>query len=126
MANVVGDYALDNGLNAIHSLADKLFICSQDPLTFTDATSTYALGNNNFGVGNVFAAPVAGVPNGRQIASAVITGGLVTASGNAAKWAIVDSVNSRLLANGSLLTIQPVVSGNMFTLASFTIRLPNQ
>ena len=54
MANVVGDYALDNGLNAIHTYADKIYICSQDPLTFTDATSTYALGNNNFGVGNAF------------------------------------------------------------------------
>ena len=54
------------------------------------------------------------------------TDGAVTASGNAAKWAVVDSVNSRLLANGSLSVSQPVTSGNTFTLAAFNIRIPNQ
>jgi hypothetical protein len=126
MANVVGDYALDNGLNAIHSLADKIYICSADPASFTDATSTYALGNNNFGVGGAFGAPGAGSPNGRQISSVAITAGSVTGTGTAAKWAVVDSVNSRLLANGSLAASQAVTAGNTFTLASFNIRLPNQ
>jgi hypothetical protein len=126
MANVVGDYALDNGLNAIHNLADKIYICSADPLTFTDAVTTYALGNKNWGVGLAFGAPAPGSPNGRQIASAAITDGTVTATGSATKWAVVDSVNSRLLANGSLAATQAVTSGNNFTLASFLIRLPNQ
>lgn len=126
MANVVGDYALDNGLNAIHNLADKIFICSQDPLSYTDAVSNYALGNNNFGVGGAFGAPGAGSPNGRQITSVAITAGTVTATGTAAKWAVVDSVNARLLANGSLAAAQAVTSGNQFTLAPFNIRLPNQ
>ena len=126
MANILGDYALDNGLNAIHNLADKIYICSQDPLTFTDATSTYALGNKSFGAGNAFGVPSAGSPNGRQVTSVPITDGAVTASGNAAKWAVVDSANSRLLANGSLSVSQPVTSGNTFTLAAFNIRIPNQ
>jgi hypothetical protein len=126
MANVVGDYALDNGLNGIKNFADKIYICTQDPLTFTDATSTYALGNKNFGVGACFGAPGPGAPNGRQISSTQITDGAVTGTATAAKWAVVDSVNSRLLANGSLAASQAVTAGNTFTLASFTIRLPNQ
>jgi hypothetical protein len=126
MANVVGDYALDNGLNAIHNLADKIYICSNDPTNFTDATSTYALGNMNFGVGGCFGVPGAGSPNGRQIASVAVTTGSVTGTGTAAKWAVVDSANSRLLANGSLAASQAVTAGNTFTLASFNIRLPNQ
>lgn len=126
MANVVGDYPLDNGLISIKNLADKIFICSQDPLTYTDATSTYALGNKNFGAGGAFGAPGAGSPNGRQIASTAITDGSVTGTGTAAKWAVVDSANSRLLANGTLSASQAVTAGNTFTLASFLIRLPNQ
>jgi len=126
MANVVGDYALDNGLNAVKNLADKIYICTNDPLTFVDATSTYALGNKNFGAGGCFGAPGAGSPNGRVIASTQITDGSITATGTAAKWAVVDSANSRLLANGSLAASQAVTAGNTFTLASFNIRLPNQ
>jgi hypothetical protein len=126
MANVVGDYALDNGLNAIKTYADKIYLCSQDPLSFTDATSTYALGNNNFGVGNVFSAPAPASPNGRQITSNPVSSGTVTGTGTATKWAVVDSVNSRLLANGSLAAGQAVSAGNTFTLASFNIRYPNQ
>ena len=126
MANVVGDYTLDNGLNAIHNLATHIYICTQDPLTFTDATSTYALGNMNFGVGGCFGAPGPGSPNGRVIASTQILNGSVTGTGTAAKWAVVDATNSRLLANGSLAASQAVTAGNTFTLASFNIRLPNQ
>ena len=126
MANVVGDYSLDNGLNAVKSFATHIYICTQDPLTYTDATSTYALGNKNFGAGGCFGAPGAGSPNGRQISSTAIVDGSVTGTATAAKWAVVDAVNSRLLANGSLSASQAVTAGNTFTLASFTIRLPNQ
>ena|SRR5262245_38383459 len=126
MANVVGDYGLDNGLNAIKNFADKIYICTTDPLTFTDAVSTYALGNKSFGVGGCFGVPATASPNGRQISSIAITDGQVTGTGTAAKWAVVDSVNSRLLANGSLAASQAVTNGNTFTLASFNIRYPNQ
>lgn len=126
MANVVGDYGLDNGLIGIRTLADKIYLCSQDPLTYTDAVSTYALANNVFGAGNAFGAPAVGAPNGRQITSVAITAGTVTGTGTATKYAVVDSVNSRLLANGSLASGQAVTAGNQFTLAPFNIRLPNQ
>jgi hypothetical protein len=123
---MVGGSVLDNGLNTIHNNADKIYVCTQDPMSFADATTTYALGNNDFGVGLAFGAPTAGTPNGRQVASKQITAGNVTASGVAAKWAVVDSVNSVLLANGTLAAPLSVIAGNTFTLAPFTITLPNQ
>jgi hypothetical protein len=126
MSDRVSDYVLDNGLLAVQSLADKIYICSQDPLTFADATVNYALGNNDFGVGLVFGPPAEGSPNGRVIASNPITNGTVTATGTAAKWAVVDSVNSRLLVNGSLGAPKAVTQGTPFTLDSFTIQLPDQ
>lgn len=127
MASVLADYILDNGLTKLDSEADKIYICSNtDPTTFTEATSTYALGNKAFSVGGAFGAPAAGSPNGRKVTSTAITDGSVTGTGTAAKWAVVDSVNSRLLANGALSASQAVTSGNTFTLAAFDIRIPNQ
>ena len=126
MASVVGDYVLDNGLQALDVLASHIYICSQDPTTYTEATSTYALGNKNFGAGVAVGAPAAGSPNGRKVTTVAITDGVVTGTGTASKWAIVDSANSRLLCNGALSAGQAVTSGNTFSLGAFDIRLPNQ
>lgn len=126
MASVVGDYVLDNGLAALDTLASHIYICSQDPTSYTEAVSTYALGNKNFGAGAAVGAPAAGSPNGRKVTTVAITDGNVTGSGTAAKWAIVDATNSRLLANGALASSQAVTAGNTFSLGAFDIRLPNQ
>jgi len=50
----------------------------------------------------------------------------VTATGTATGWAVVDSVNTRLLVNGGLSASQAVTTGNTFTLGAFDVRLPNQ
>jgi hypothetical protein len=127
MASVLADYILDNGLVILDTLATHIYICSAtDPTTYTEATSTFALGNKNFGAGAAFGAPAAGSPNGRKVTSNAITDGNVTGTGTAAKWAVVDSVNSRLYCNGALSATQAVTSGNTFTLAAFDIRIPNQ
>jgi len=56
---------------------------------------------------------------------AAITDGAVTATGTATHYAIVDTVNSRLLATGSLSASQAVTNGNTFTLTSTTIGIPD-
>jgi len=117
---------LDNGLNLITTTADKIYICSQEPADFISATSTYALGNKNFGVGNVTSAPTAATPNGRQVNTNAFNDGAVTATGTAAAWAIVDTSGSNLLTAGSLNTPQAVTSGNTFALGTFSIALPSQ
>ena len=126
MANLLADRVLDLGLNVLDTEADKIYLCSADPTTFTEATSTYALGNNNFGAGAVFGVPAAGSPNGRKVTSAAVAAGSITGNGTASKWAVVDSANSRLLANGQLAASQVVTTGNTFTLAAFAIQIPNQ
>jgi len=125
MANVVADYVLDNGLSAMHTLADKIHILASDPTVYSDVT-TNTLGNKNFGAGSAVGAPGAGSPNGRVVATTSFTDGSITATGTAAKWAIVDSVNSRLLANGSLASSVSVTNGGTFGLPSFNVRLPGQ
>lgn len=124
MAHLIGSYALDHGLAVFDTDAVGIYLCSQDPTTYTEATSTYALGSKTWGAGGAFGAPEDASPNGRQVNSTAISDGEVTVTGTATDWAAVDA--SHLLANGSLLSPQSVVDGNTFILASFKIRFPNQ
>jgi hypothetical protein len=126
MANVLHNDVLDSGLSVIDNLADGIFLVSQDPANYTEATSTYALGSKTYAPGAAFTSPEPGTPNGRAVSSAVITDGSVSATGTATGWAVVDSVNSKLYANGDLAASQAVVLGNTFQLPSFKIRIPNQ
>lgn len=120
----MNDRLLDLGLNVVDTEADKIFICSSEPATYTAASSTNALGNKAFSVGAAFGSPAARSPSGRKVTSAAISDGTVTGSGTASHWAVVDSVNSRLLASSSLGSSQPVTSGNVFTLGAFDIGIP--
>lgn len=126
MVAFLNDNTLDSGLSALKSAADKVYICSSQPATYTEATSTYALGNKNFGAGSVFPGAIAaGSPSGRKLTTAAITDGSVTGTGTASYWAIVTSGSSRLEAAYSLSSSQAVTSGNTFTLSAFDVRLAN-
>lgn len=117
----LNDRVLDNGLTVLDTEADKLTVCSAEPTTFAEANATYLLGAKTaVSVG----APEARTPSGRKVVVAEITDGSVSATGTATHWALVDTVNSRLLAAGSLSAPQAVTSGNTFTLAAFDIGIP--
>lgn len=118
----INDRVFDNGLTVLDTEANRLDICSQEPVTYAEATSTYTLGNKtSLSVG----APGDRTPNGRKVTVAAITDGTVTGTATATHWAIVDTSNSRLLATGSLSAGQAVTSGNTFTLGAFDIGIPD-
>ncbi|MGY3605134.1 MULTISPECIES: hypothetical protein [unclassified Bradyrhizobium] len=121
---ILGDRAIDNGLAALRTDCDKIYVCSQTPTSFTEATSTYAVGNKNWGAGNAFGSPGAKSGGGRQVSSNAITDGAITTNGAVGAWAAVDSVNSRLLAAGSLSGGKAVTAGQVFTLGVVTVGLP--
>lgn len=124
MAANVADRVLDLGLNVLDTEADKIYITNAEATTFTQAITTFALGNKNFGAGAVTGSPAAGTtPTGRKVTTAAVTDGTITATGTATHWAIVDSANSRLLAVGTLAASQGVTNGNTFTLTAFDIKL---
>jgi hypothetical protein len=124
MPGKCNSWALDNGLASMKSLATHVYICSQEPLTYADATVAYALGNKNFGAGNTLTGPVDRVPNGRKVTTVAVTDGAVTGTGNATRYAIVDSVNSRLLVDNDLAASQAVTAGNVFSLPAFDFGIP--
>jgi hypothetical protein len=122
----VDSRVLDLGLNVLDTESTHLYLDSSEPATYTAASSTNALGNNNFGAGAVFGAPSAGAPNGRQVASAAVASGSITATGTAANWAATDNTNSRLNATGALAASQAVTSGNTWQMATLSVKLPSQ
>ncbi len=118
----LNDRVLDSGLAVLDTEANKIVVTSQEATTFTNANATYALGNST---SLSIAAPTDRSGGGREVVVAAITNGSITATGTATHYAIVDTTNSRLLATSTLSASQSVTSGNTFTLASFTIGIPD-
>ena len=118
----LNDRVFDNGLTILDTEANRIDVTSQEATSYTEATSTYTLGNStSLSIG----APADRSGGGRKVAVAAITDGSISATGTATHYAIVDTSNSRLLATGSLTASQSVTSGNTFTLATFDIGIPD-
>jgi hypothetical protein len=112
----------DNGLTVLDTEANKITITSQEASTYAEGNATFALGSST---SLSIAAPSDRSAGGREVVVAEITDGSVAVDGTATHYAILDTVNSRLLATGNLTESQVVSSGNTFTLGSFTIGIPD-
>ena len=115
----------DSGLSVLDTLAENLYLCSQDPATFAEAQTTYKLGTKAIAAGDI-AAPTDRSAGGREVVVAAITDGTVNTTETATHYALTDDSTSKLLATGVLADGgQAVTSGNVFTLSSFAIGIPD-
>jgi hypothetical protein len=115
----LNDNVYDSGLSYVTTNGTRIDICSQEPTTYTQATSTYTLGNKtSMTVGS----PTNGATDGRKVVVPAITTGSVTATGTASHWALTNASNT-LIATGSLTSNQSVTSGNTFTLDAIDITI---
>lgn len=108
---------LDAGLNVLRSTATRIYLCSQLPTTFVEATTTYALG---YKAGISIGAPEPGTP-GRKAVIAAITGGIIGTSGRATHYALVDYANSVLLDARSLSAALDIIAGRTWRMAACDI-----
>lgn len=119
----IADRVLDNGLAVLDVEATHFHICSAEPTTYTQAITTFGLGNRSLTAGDITLG--AGSPNGRQANLLALSGGTVTASGTATHYAVVDQTNSRLLSAGALSASQVVTAGNTFNTTAIAVaRIP--
>lgn len=117
----LNDRVLDNGLSVLDTEANAIHITSAEATDFANV-AVVTLGNStSLSIG----APQDRAGGGREVVVAAITDGSVTGTGTATHYAIVDTVNSRLLATGSLIASQSVTTGNSFTLSSVSIGIPD-
>lgn len=118
----LNDRVFDNGLSVLDLEANAIHVTSQEAASYAEATSTYTLGNStSLSIG----APADRSGGGREVTVGAISDGSITGTGTVTHYAIVDTSNSRLLATGTLTASQSVTSGNTFTLASFTVGIPD-
>lgn len=121
----LNDRVYDQGLSTLVSEADRIDICSSEPTTYTQATTSgsVSLGNKT---SITLTGPADGDTSGRKVTVPQITGGSVSSGGSATHFAISDTSGSgRLLVTGSLSSPQTVASGNSFSLTSLDIELPD-
>ncbi len=111
------DDVLDAALQELIDNVDGFYLCSQEPTTYAEATSTYALGSKS----SPTLGSIGNVTGGRSLTVSAFTDGSCSASGTATHWALVDSVTSKLYATQALSASQNVISGNDFTIDLFYI-----
>ena len=117
----IADIVFDSGLDYITTNGESVYLCSQEPTTYTEATSTYALADEN---AMTMGSAAAGAIDGRRVIVPAITGGDVTGTGTVSHWAVVKTTaTAALLATGALASSQAVTSGNTFDMAAFSITI---
>ena len=115
----VSDEVRDQGLDYADTNGTRIDICSQEPTSYTEATSTYSLGNKT---GLNTGATQDGATDGRRVVVPAIADGSLTGTGTATHWALTDGV-SVLLATGALTGNLSAVSGQVFTLTAIDITI---
>jgi hypothetical protein len=122
----LNDRVLDQGIKILSDEADRIDVCSAEPATYTEASSTYSLGFKDHGAsGSAFGDPGDRTPSGREVLSTAVTDGEVTDDGTATHWGVSEVGNTRLLAASSLSASQVLTDGNAFSLPSFAIGIPD-
>lgn len=123
LADSIYDDGLDGGLAAIASANNvDLHICSAEPTTYTEAVTTYTLGDQQ---DVTITGPTNGDVSGRKVTVGAISAGDVTGTGTATHVALVDTNTSALLVTEALSSSQAVTSGNTFSLNAFDIEIPD-
>jgi len=114
----INDEVFDQGLDYADTNGTRVDICSQEPTTYAEATSTYTLGNATVNTG----ATEAGDVDGRKVVVPAISSETPTGDGTATHWALTDG-SAVLIATGALSASTAVLAGGIFNRAAFNITI---
>jgi hypothetical protein len=116
----INPLVLGDGLLVVTNGGNKLHWCSAEPTTYATAVSLSLVNK----AGPTVSSPANRSATGRKVTVSAITDGVCTASGTVTHWALVDTVNSRLLATNTIIPPMPVVSGDTVRSSAFDIGMP--
>ena len=111
----------DNGLSTLDLEANVIHVTSAEATDFANVAAVTLGNSTSLSIG----APQNRTGGGREVIVAAISDGNITGTGTATHYAIVDTVNSRLLATSTLTASQAVTNGNTFTLSAVAIGIPD-
>jgi hypothetical protein len=109
MAKLLDDSVIDGSLNVVKNGATQMCICSAQPTTYAEATTTYKLGIKTGLTSGSFTGPVNGDVSGRKLTKNAETGITVDSNGTATHVALcsgsvllfVDTCTSQVLTAGN-------------------------
>jgi hypothetical protein len=130
MPIILADRVLDFGLGVLVNESKQFSVCTTQPTTYAQAITAPAGGGYSLGIynyaGPAFTGPVANAsPTGRKVSLTPISSATISVAGTAAFWAVVDSVNSRLLASGPFTAPIAVSPALGFKVGTFDIVIAN-
>lgn len=96
MAKAVHSDVLDQALNYIKNNGTRRCMCSAEPTTYAEATSTYKLADVDIDSAD-YTGPADGSTSGRKLTVNQQTGVTIDSTGSVTHEAIVDVSNSKLL-----------------------------
>lgn len=117
MASIL-DAAFDAALDRACDTVENAYICSQEPASYTEASSTYKLGTK---ASPSIAAASDRSGGGRKRTVAAITDGTVDSTGTATHKALTDNSLSELLVTTALSSSQAVTASNPWTTTAWDI-----
>lgn len=91
----LADEVFDDGLEVLTDNVDEIHICSEEPVDYTGATSTYTLGDRQVTVNNPEDLPEG---EGRRVTVDSFSDGNSTSDGDGTHIALVDTSDSKLYA----------------------------
>jgi hypothetical protein len=119
MTTYVNPLVYDNGLLLLTQSVARLAVIPAGSVTaYADVVAAI------LGVTAVTVGAPATSGNGRKVTTSAIAGGTITADGTAARWALLDDADSRVLVIGNLISAKPVIVGNSYSLPTFDIVMP--
>ena len=96
MAKWANDNMMDAGLDYVRANCNKMIVCSAQPATYAEATSTYALADVDMTINTGDYTLANGDTSGRKITVAAKTGVTIDASGTATHVALVKTGDTTL------------------------------
>lgn len=121
MGKSVSNTVLDEALNYLKNNATLLCVCSSEPTTYTEATSTYELADVTIDSSD-FTGPADGDTSGRKITVNAQTAVTIDNSGTAQHVALVDVTNTELLYV-TTTTSTTLSAGGEINVGSFDIEI---
>jgi len=115
MSKFAAQSVLDALLDKV-ATGTRVDVCSSQPTTYAQATSTYSLANATLSSGDFTKA--AGSPSGRQVTIASKTGVSIGTSGTVTHLAVTDGTN---LLYVTTVTSQVLTSGNTLTIPAWKV-----
>lgn len=111
MAKFLDDSVIDGSLNIVKSGATQMCLCSAQPTTLAEATTTYKLAIKTGLTSGSFTGPANGDTSGRKLTKTAETGITVDASGTVTYVALcsatvllfVDTVTSQVVTAGNTI-----------------------